>query len=126
MANQAGGGRLENTVNELVKIVMTGNGDGTPSLQEKWRSLRRDMDIVLGMKQTLDDLVEKANIQQGREEEKKVQIDRRERREGRRNFIISTAIAIVMAFFAYSTWNSEHTKKDLMDKVDHLTQQVSK
>lgn len=81
------------------------------------------MNVVLEMKETLNDLVDKANIQQGREEEKKTQIDRREKKEGRRNFWLTTAIALLMAFFAFSTWRSENSKKELMDKVDKLTAQ---
>jgi hypothetical protein len=113
----------DNRIEELYEIVVKGNGE--PGLREQVRTLRRDMQEVLEMKETLGKLETAANVQAGREDEKKTQIEARQRRENRNQVVTGLLIAALTLGVAYMTYRNEESKSTLEQKLDNATQQLN-
>jgi len=112
----------DSRIQDLYEIVVTGNGE--PALREQVRSIRRDMDDVLEMKESVKALVKAADVQAGREQEKKTQIDARNRAEGRRAAITNIAIAFLALVVAFMMWRNEVSKNAIQEKLDSQTQTI--
>jgi hypothetical protein len=113
----------DNRIEELYEIVVTGNGEH--ALREQVRTLRRDMQEVIEMKATLDRLEKASDVQAGREDEKKSQIDARQRRETRQNNITTLVFVFLGLVISFMVWRNETNKTALEQKLDSATQQLN-
>ena len=107
---------LKGDVKDLVKVVITGNGDGTLSLQEKWRltdsrmkSLESDSESFAASLKTIEG---NSSYLRGREEEKKKQIDDRVLSDKRRNFWITAILALFTLIMGGLQYHQESSRAE--------------